>query len=146
MLEKMVRLLFAAVIGLAAAGAQTTPPEQLFRDAVSAQQRGDDATAIRKYQELLKVRPDVVEARANLGAALSRQGRFDEAIEQYRAALAKDAKSAPLRMNLALAYYKKGSYADAAREIEAARKAAPADARTTTLLADCYLRLDRDAD
>src|SRR5947209_12632066 len=129
MLEKMVRLLFAAVIGLAAAGAQTTPPEQLFRDAVSAQQRGDDATAIRKYQELLKIRPDVVEARANLGAALSRQGRFDEAIEQYRAALAKDGGNAPLRMNLALAHYKKGAYQDAAREMETVRRSAPADLR-----------------
>lgn len=145
MLEKM-RFVFALAIAAAAACAQTAAPEQLFRDAVAAQQRGDDATAIRKYQELLKLRPDVVEARANLGAALAREGRFDEAIEQYRAALAKEASSVPLRMNLALAYYKKGSYQEAAGEIEKVRRSAPGDARVATLLADCYVHLNREAD
>jgi tetratricopeptide (TPR) repeat protein len=123
------------------AGAQTASPEQLFREAVAAQRSGDDATAIRKYQELLKVRPDVMEARANLGAALARAGRFDDAIEQYRAALAKSPQNAALRMNLALAYYKKGTYAEAARELEPLR----ADSRAATLLGDCYVRLGQDA-
>src|SRR3954462_2871229 len=113
-----MRLAVAMMISVACAAGQAPAPEQLFQDAVAAQQRGDDATAIRKYQELLKLRPDVGEARVNLGAALSRQGRFDEAIEQYRAALAKDAASLPLRMNLALAYYKMNGYTDAARELE----------------------------
>src|SRR3954447_17863912 len=105
-----MRLVVGILIGMVSAAGQPPTPQQLFQDAVTAQQRGDDATAIRKYQDLLKIRPDVVEARANLGAALSRQGRFDEAIEQYRAALAKDGGNAPLRMNLALAHYKKGAY------------------------------------
>lgn len=123
------------------AAAQTAAPEQLFRDAVAAQQRGDDATAITKYQELLKLRPDVMEARANLGAALARAGRFDEAIEQYRAALAKSPQNPALRLNLALAYYKKGAWADAARELEPLRT----DERAATLLGDCYTRLGEDA-
>ena len=55
-------------------------PEQLFRDAVEAQKRGDDARAVRKYQDLVKLRPDVLAVRANLGAALAHLGRFDEAI------------------------------------------------------------------
>jgi tetratricopeptide (TPR) repeat protein len=145
MLETM-RFVVALLACAAAAAAQAAAPEQLFRDAVAAQQRGDDSTAVRKYQELLKLRPDVVEVRANLGAALARQGRFDEAIEQYRAALAKDAASAPLRMNLALAYYKKSAYADAARELETVRRAASSDARIATLLADCYVHLARHAE
>src|SRR3954470_11919932 len=132
-----MRFALALVACVATAAAQAAP-EQLFRDAVAAQQRGDAATAIRKYQELLKLRPDVVEARANLGAVLSREGRFDDAIEQYRAALAKSADNAPLRMNLALAYYKKGAYQEAARDLETLRRAAGADSRLATLLADCY--------
>src|SRR5277367_1177164 len=90
--------------------AQTPAPEQLFREAVEAQRRGDDATAIAKYKELIKARPDVVEVRANLGAALAHQGRFDEAIEQYAAALVRSPENTGIRFNLALAYYKKSDW------------------------------------
>jgi tetratricopeptide (TPR) repeat protein len=136
----------AALLLLAAgaATAQPSSPEQLFRDAVEAQQKGDDALAIRKYQELLKLHPEVVEARANLGAALARLGRFDEAIDQYRAALAKNAGNSALRLNLALAYYKKGSLRDASEHLNALHRADPANVRLATLLADCEARLGRD--
>jgi len=126
------------------AQAQNTSPEQLFRDAVAAQQRGDDATAIRKYQELLKLRPDVMEAHANLGAALARAGRLDEAIEQYRAALAKSPQNTALRMNLALADYKKQKYSEAATELESLHAFAPSDVRVATLLGDCYAQSGQD--
>jgi tetratricopeptide (TPR) repeat protein len=69
--------------------AQAPDAEQLFHQAIAAQQRGDDATAIAKYRELVQLRPEVVEVRANLGAALAHAGRYDEAIEQYQVALAK---------------------------------------------------------
>jgi len=127
-----------------AALAQAPSPEQLFHDAVAAQQRGDDATAIRKYQELLKLRPDVVEVRANLGAALAKQGRFDEAIEQYRAALAKNQSSVPLRLNLALAYYKKGAFQGAIQELAPLHKADSSNERVAMLLADSYAHLGKD--
>ncbi len=141
MLESMRLTLVFVLLGCAAA--QTQNPEQLFREAVAAQQRGDDATAIAKYRELLKTQPDVVEVRANLGAVLARQGRFDEAIEEYRAALAKDQGNFALRMNLALAYYKKGAFADAAKELGSIRGARD-DVRVATLLADCHVRLGQD--
>src|SRR6266481_4862342 len=72
------------LLAAGAATAQSASPQQLFQEAVEAQQKGDDALAIRKYQELLKLHPEVIEARANLGAALAKVGRFDEAIDQYR--------------------------------------------------------------
>jgi tetratricopeptide (TPR) repeat protein len=126
------------------ARAQTAAPEQLFRDAVAAQQRGDDATAIRKYEELLKLRPDIMEVRANLGAALARAGRLDEAIEQYRAALAKNPQNSALHMNLALAYYKKRKFAEATAELEPLHRLAPGDTRVAALLGDCYAQTGRD--
>lgn len=135
-------VLFLILAGIASA--QSTSAEQLFREAVAAQQRGDDALAIRKYQELLKINPGVVEARANLGAALSRQGRFDEAIEQYRAVLAKNADNPALRSNLALAYYKKGALREAVEQLTALHRADPGDIRIATLLGDCYTRLGQD--
>src|SRR5450755_2368076 len=103
-----MRFIGLAFLMCRAALAQGPAPEQLFREAVAAQQRGDDQTAIAKYQALIKLRPEVVEVRANLGAALAHAGRYDEAVDQYRAALAKAPENKSLRVNLALAYYKKG--------------------------------------
>jgi Flp pilus assembly protein TadD len=136
-----MRVAIAILVLASAAAGQETGPQQLFTEAVAAQKRGDDALAIRKYQELLKLRPDVVEVRANLGAALSRQGRFDEAIVQYRAALARDGANPALRMNLALAYYKKEAFADAVKEL----KPLPNEPRVALLLGDCYSRMGQDA-
>lgn len=135
---------FAVFFLLASAAAAQSPnAEQLFRDAVAAQNRGDQATAISKYRQLLKIRPDVVEARANLGAALAGQGRFDEAIEQYRSALAKR-DNPGLRLNMALAYYKKGALPEAIAQLRALLTADPANLRAATLLADCYARAGQD--
>jgi tetratricopeptide (TPR) repeat protein len=134
----------AFLIAAALAAAQTSDPRQLFQEALAAQQRGDDATAVAKYRELLKAYPDSVEVRANLGAALVKLNRFDEAIEQYRAALAKK-ENAGLRLNLALAYYKKGAWTEAAGELVKLRVAQPDDVRSATLLADCYTHLGQDA-
>ncbi|MGA7415732.1 MAG: tetratricopeptide repeat protein [Bryobacteraceae bacterium] len=133
-------LLLCASLALA----QTPNPEQLFREAVEAQRRGDDATAITKYKELVKTRPDVVEVRANLGAALAHQGRFDEAIEQYSAALVRSPENIGIRFNLALAYYKKSDWAKAAEQLELLHAKQPGDPKTATLLGDSYARLRRN--
>jgi len=133
----------ALLIAAGLAGAQSQSPEQLFREALAAQQRGDDSAAIAKYREILKRYPDSIEVRANLGAALAKLNRFDEAIEQYRAVLAK--KDNPgLRLNLALAYYKKGAWREAVPELEKLHAAQPGDVRIATLLADCDTNLGHD--
>jgi len=127
-----------------AAAAQNPGPEQLFRDALAAQQRGDDATAVSDYRELLKQHPDVFQARANLGVVLARQGHFDEAIEQYLAALAGHESNSALRFNLAIAYYKKSAFDEAAKQFDILHRANLADARVSTLLGDCYAHLGQD--
>ena len=133
----------AFLIAAGLAGAQSSNPQQLFHEALAAQQRGDDALAVRKYQEILKSYPDSIEVRANLGAALAKLNRYDEAIEQYRAVLAKK-ENAGFRFNLALAYYKKGAWRDAAQQLSSLGAAQPDDARVATLLADCYTNLGQD--
>lgn len=137
-------MVLAVLALLLAAPPQGSSPEQLFQEAVAAQQRGDDTLAIRKYGELLKLRPDVIEARANLGAALARLGRYGEAIEEYRTALAASPENAALRLNLALAYYKKGDLANAVKQLSPLHAAQPGDIRIATLLGDCYARLGQD--
>jgi tetratricopeptide (TPR) repeat protein len=128
------------------ASAQGIDPQQLFKEAYEAQQRGDATLAVSKYQELLWIYPGVVAARANLGVVLVSLGRFDEAIAQYREALKQAPDERGLRLNLALAYYKKGAFSEAAVEFSSLREAAPGDARLATLLGQCYVRLGRDAE
>ena len=132
----------ALLIAAGAAWAQSSSPEQLFRDAVAAQQHGDDALAVGKYRELLKRYPDAIEVRANLGAALAKLGRYDEAIEQYRAVLARK-DNADLRFNLALAYYKLGRLPEAVQDLEALHKLQPLELKPALLLADCLLQTNQ---
>jgi len=53
---------------------------QLFRKALALQQSGDLPGAIKIYEQILKIRPDVPPAHANLGAALAALGRYQQAI------------------------------------------------------------------
>jgi tetratricopeptide (TPR) repeat protein len=87
---------------------------------------------------------DVV-ARSNLGVQLARQGRFDEAIAEYKKALALDPENASIELNLGLAYYKSGRIPEAARDFSRAREAAPDNLQITLLLADCQLRMGQNA-
>jgi tetratricopeptide (TPR) repeat protein len=118
----------------------------LFKSAVQAQQHGDDQTAIRDYKEILKTHPEMAEVRANLGAALVHEDRFDEAIAQYRMALTSMPGNDAIRMNLALAYFKKGDLPNARDEFERLRKTQPRNVRLAILLGDCQLRLGQAAD
>jgi Flp pilus assembly protein TadD len=120
--------------------AQTDRSAQLFQTAVDAQQRGDFTLAVRTYRQVLQIEPNLVEARANLGAALVHLGRFDEAITEYRIAWKAAPNDSAIRLNLALAYYKKGDVQQAAPELESVRESRPNDLRVATLLGDCYLR------
>ena len=67
-----------------------------------------------------------LEVRANLGAALAKLNRYDEAIEQYLAVLVKK-DNAGLRLNLALAYYKKGAWREAVQQFGTLQAAQPND-------------------
>src|SRR5262249_40270103 len=73
---------------------------------------------------------------------LAKLGRYQEAIDQYQAALKVAAPGiAPrLRFNLALAYYKSFQIAEAAEELEGLHRTQPADLNIALLLADCRLR------
>ncbi len=136
----VVRSSLLALLLIHTAACQDADPQQLFREAAEAQQRGDDAQAVAKYQALIKLRPDSVAAHANLGAALSHLRRFDEAIAEYELALAAAPDQIQIRVNLALAYYKAGRIDRAAAGFEKSHALAPEEKRITLLLADCWLQ------
>ena len=134
------------LLSSAFAAAQQPDPDRLFGSAIEAQQRGDYTTAIEDYQKLLKLRPKMVEARVNLGAALAHTGRFDEAITQYQLALPDVQDKNAVHMNIGLAYYKKGDLADAIREFKVVQTSRPLDPQLAILLGDSEVRSGKGAD
>ncbi len=84
-----------------------------------------------------------MDVRSNLGAVLAKQGRYQEAIEQYQAALkvATPDVAPNLQLNLALAYYKSFQISEAATLLAPLHHSQPDNLNIALLLADCRLRL-----
>jgi len=132
---------FTLLLLASTAWAQQADPDELLKAAISEQQRGEYTAAIRDYRKFLKLRPDDVEAKVNLGAALVQVGQFDEGIAMYRSALPSLSFKTPVLLNLGLAYYKKGDFANAHEQFEAVHNAEPRDARVAILLGDTNVKL-----
>ncbi len=136
-------LLLCASVALLAAD----EPAALYREAVDRQRAGDLAGAAQLYRECLREDPSNIQARSNLGAALSGLGRYDEAIQAYEEAL----QSAPvevrpyLERNAGLAYYKSGRLTEAARVFSELHASQPENRDITLLAADCEMQLGEPA-
>jgi tetratricopeptide (TPR) repeat protein len=119
--------------------------DRAFAHATQLHESGDIQGAIRGYQAILAGHPRRVDVRSNLGAAYSRLGRYEEAIEQYKQALALDNHNEAIRFNLALGYYKAAWFTEAATELTnflaAAPQRLPQRSNAVRLLADCEVRL-----
>jgi len=134
------------LLSLVAAAAQRKSSEELYNEAVAADQHGDTQKAIALYQQTIALQPGSVPARSNLGVVLAHAGRYSEAITQYQEALKRDPHNSVIQLNLALARYKQADFEKAASELVKLRKQQPDNKQSLYLLADCYLRLDRNSD
>jgi len=141
----MLRLLAFALLILASLVCAQEPPEQVLQQAIAAHRAGDLDAAVRGYKAYLKVRPEAIDARSNLGAALASTGRYSEAIAEYREALKRSPHNFPISLNLALAYYKSDQIARAAAELAGLHKEQPGNRQVILLLGDCWLRQGEDA-
>ncbi len=108
----------------------------IFKDGVEAHRAGNFALAIQKYEEFLTQRPDVVQAWSNLGAALSRVGRYDEAIVKYHRALEMEPENSAIRLNLALAHYKRADFPKAIEELTIVLRIRASPSPITTMTGD----------
>src|SRR6185369_568280 len=125
------------------APARAASPDELralFAEAVRLHQARDLDAAAEAYGRFLEQQPRNVEALSNLGAVLAAQGRYEDAIARYRAALAVDARRTAVRLNLAVALQKAGRPAEAAPELERVGAEAPSR-NAVVLLAECRVRL-----
>ena len=134
---------------LLTAQAQGAPPRAaspdelraLFAEAVRLHQAHELDAAADVYGRFLKEQPRNVEALSNLGAVLSAQGRYEDAITRYRAALGVDASRTAVRQNLAVALQKAGRTGEAATELERVVAESPQSRNAIVLLAECRVRL-----
>jgi tetratricopeptide (TPR) repeat protein len=116
-------------------------PKKTFDEALEAQKRGDYKVAEARFQELVKLHPEMTAAHANLGVVYATLGQFDEAIKEYQVALTQAPDDPGLRLNLGLAYYKKNDFAGAGSQFAALHNQDPDNVRIGTLLGDCLTQL-----
>ena len=128
------------------AAAQVQSPQALVEDSMNRQHAGDLEGAVKGYRQFLKLHPEAIPIRSNLGAALAGLGRFEEAVVEYKKVLHAAPSTSGTRLNLALAYYKMGRIADATDQLVKVHAQDSANQQATLLLADCYLRMDQNKD
>jgi tetratricopeptide (TPR) repeat protein len=95
------------------------------------------------YRLALEILPTFARARNNLGVALRRRGRVDEAIEQYQLAIKQDPRNADALSNLGTAYMYQGRTEEALAAYRRAVKNAGPNGYTHHRLGLVYLRLGR---
>jgi tetratricopeptide (TPR) repeat protein len=94
----LAALLLLAILSLANTsraqenGATDDRLAEIFSQAQAAQQQGDYATAARCYEQIVKLRPDVPEAWANLGLMYQFKHEYPQANRAFQTALSKNPK------------------------------------------------------
>jgi tetratricopeptide (TPR) repeat protein len=116
-------------------------PAALFARGQELLVAGEAAGAAEAFESMLARGIDHPAVRSNLGAAYSRLGRFDEAVEQQRRALDLSGGNPAVRLNLAIALSKAGLIPEAAEEARRVTEAVPDNRQAVLLLADCHLRM-----
>jgi len=82
--------LLTGVLSASPAFSQNASPEDTLRHAMELQQAGDLEGAVQGYRQFLAARPKEAGVQANLGVLLAHLGRFDDAITEYKKAVALD--------------------------------------------------------
>jgi tetratricopeptide (TPR) repeat protein len=115
---------------------------QLYAQAKSAEQSGDIAGAISKYQSILEVAPHLGPAYNNLGALYLRQHQYTKAIVILKQGLEVDRSMYAATVLLGVAYYETGDYREARRPLEAAVRTNPRDDNAELYLAKDLIKLE----
>lgn len=123
-------------------GPLPNPREQihLLRDLkhafqLAAEKRNDEAIAA--FRALLRTNPALTDVSTRLGEVLLESGRAAEAVEVYRAAIARSERFSPdLSLALAVALFRAGQHAEAAKHAEAALAAGDREPREVLMLAE----------
>jgi tetratricopeptide (TPR) repeat protein len=145
---KLLVLLAIVAIGIARssslfAQSQSSEPriQKLYTDAKASEAQGDSATAIAKYEEIIKIAPRLGAAYNNLGLLYFKQGQYDQAVGVLERGLKVAPKLASANALLGIAYFQLNKYAEARPHLEAALRANPADNNVALILAKDFSSL-----
>jgi tetratricopeptide (TPR) repeat protein len=118
-----------------AGGAVDARVQGLYAEAKAAQSRNELATAIAKYEEILRIAPKLGAAYNNLGALYFRQREFLKAAAILEQGLNVDPSLASASAMLGISLFEAGDYASARTRLEAALRANPRDNNVQLYLA-----------
>lgn len=122
------RPLLAATILLALlepALGQTSDLATLYEEGIAARNAGQPDRAIERFRKVLAAEPKHVDARVQLGFALTARRQFDEARRAFDRVLDETPDYHDARLGLARIAYFKGDLAEASRELDILRRLAP---------------------
>ena len=136
----LLLLLIASVSVLAQGSSEVTPQvQQLYAEAKAAQQGGNDAVAIEKYQAILKLAPHLAAAYNNLGMLYFNAQDFTNAAAVLKRGLEINPNMPTASAMLGMSYYQIGSNEIAEPFLKKALRANPADDRIEMILVHVLL-------
>jgi tetratricopeptide (TPR) repeat protein len=118
----------------------------IFNRAVELQRQGKLDEAAAEYRAALAIKPNYLNAQANLGVVLARLGRYDEAVSAYESALKLAPQSAPILLNLGIAHYRSGKFDQATVAFERLLEQKPDVTQARQLYGLSLAALERDED
>jgi len=124
-------------------GADDAQVQELYAQAKSAQAQGDLAGAAAKYEELLRVAPNLAAAYNNLGALYLQQREYKKAATVLEKGLKLDPKMPSASALLGISLYEMGDYANARRHLESALRANPKDNNAELFLSNDLIKTRR---
>jgi Flp pilus assembly protein TadD len=108
--------------------------------------RGNLELAKKHFAKARSLNPDLPAPHHALGLLADRRDRQKEAEGHYRAALKVDPGFVPSRVNLARRLFQRGAHEDAREQFHRLTQVAPDSVLGYVGLAECLLRLDREAE
>ena len=134
-------LLAAHMSGQTSAGADNPRVEELYDEAKHAQGQGDIATAIAKYEEIVRLAPKLGVAYNNLGALYVRERNFGKAAGVLTQGLKVNPGMTSAAALLAISLFETAEYARARPVLEGVLKTNPSDENMQMYLAKDLIKL-----
>ncbi len=111
-------------------GAQEPDLHTIYAEAQSAESAGDLSTAVQRYEQIIRLRPDMAEAHANLGTLYYQEGQSENAESEFRKAASLKPELAGPFFYLGVISLDKGSPSEALPLLRKAAALDPANAMT----------------